>query len=90
MTWSLKLNVTRRVNASGNIPKRHSTIPQGHMLHYVQSSLICNRQKLETIQMSLNRRMDTENGLHLHNEHCLAIKNKNIMNFAGTLDGTRK
>jgi hypothetical protein len=27
------------------------------MLHYVHSSLICNSQKLERTQMSLNRRM---------------------------------
>jgi hypothetical protein len=31
------------------------------MLHYVHSSLIYNSQKLERTQMSLNRRMDTEN-----------------------------
>jgi hypothetical protein len=30
------------------IPKRCSTMPQGHMLHYVHSSLICDSQKLET------------------------------------------
>jgi hypothetical protein len=32
-----------------------------YMLHYVHSSLIYNRQKLETIQMSFNRGMDIEN-----------------------------
>jgi hypothetical protein len=37
------------------------------MLHYFQSSLIYNSQKLEKIQMSLNRGMDTENVVHLHN-----------------------
>jgi hypothetical protein len=37
------------------------------MLHYVHSSLIYNSQKLEITQMSLNRRMDTENVVHLHN-----------------------
>jgi hypothetical protein len=37
------------------------------LLHYAHSSLICDRQKLETTQMSHNRRMDTENVLHLHN-----------------------
>jgi hypothetical protein len=37
------------------------------MLHYVHSSLIYNRQKLERTQMSLNRGMDSENVIHLHN-----------------------
>jgi hypothetical protein len=37
------------------------------MLHYVQSSLVYNSQKLETMQMSLNRGMDTENMVRLHN-----------------------
>jgi hypothetical protein len=39
----------------------------GHMFHYVHSSLIYNNQKLERTQMSLNKRMDTENVVHLHN-----------------------
>jgi hypothetical protein len=37
-----------------------------NMLHYVHSSLIYNSQKLE--RMPLNREMDTENVVHLHNE----------------------
>jgi hypothetical protein len=37
------------------------------MLHYVHSSLIYNSQKLERTQMPLNRGMDTENVVHLHN-----------------------
>jgi hypothetical protein len=37
------------------------------MLHYVHSSLIYNSQKMERTQMSLNRRMNTENVVHLHN-----------------------
>ena len=37
------------------------------MLHYVHSNLIYNSQKLGRIQMSLNRGMDTENVVHLHN-----------------------
>jgi hypothetical protein len=40
---------------------------QEHVLHNVHSSLICNSQKLEAIQMSLNRVMDTENVVHLYN-----------------------
>jgi hypothetical protein len=37
------------------------------MLYYIYSSLIYNSQKLERNQMSLNRGMDTENVVHLHN-----------------------
>jgi hypothetical protein len=37
------------------------------MLHYVHISLICNSQKLERTQMSLNKGMDIENVVHLHN-----------------------
>lgn len=51
------------------------------MLHYVHSRLICNSQKLEPTQMSLNRRMDTENVIHLHNGVYSAIKNNEIMKF---------
>jgi hypothetical protein len=36
------------------------------MLHYVRS-LIYNSQKQERTQMSLNKGMDTENVVHLHN-----------------------
>jgi hypothetical protein len=48
------------------IPKRCPTRPQGHMLHYVNSTLVCDSQKLETTQMFQDRRMDTENMVHLH------------------------
>jgi hypothetical protein len=37
------------------------------MPHYVHSSLIYNSQKLGRSQMSLNRRIDTENVVHLSN-----------------------
>jgi hypothetical protein len=37
------------------------------MLQYVHRSLMYYTQKLERTQMSLNRRMDTENVVHLHN-----------------------
>ena len=32
----------------GHIPKGRSIIPQGHLLNYVHSSIICNSQDLET------------------------------------------
>ena len=50
------------------------------MLHYVHSSLIYNSQKLERTQMFLNRRMDTENVVHLHYS---AIKNNEFLKFLG-------
>jgi hypothetical protein len=37
------------------------------MFPYVHSGLICDSQKLETTQMSHNRRMDIEYVVHLHN-----------------------
>jgi hypothetical protein len=37
------------------------------MLHYIHSSLIYNGQKLERTQMPLNRGIDTENVVQLHN-----------------------
>ena len=58
----------------GHIPKGCSIIPQGHLLNYVRSSIICNSQNLETAQMSLNQRMDKENVVHLHNKVKLSCK----------------
>jgi hypothetical protein len=37
------------------------------MLHYVQSSLLYNSQKLERTQILLNKGVDTKNVVHLHN-----------------------
>jgi hypothetical protein len=56
-----------------HILKRCSTIPQGHVLCYVHSSFIYNSQKLETTQMSLNQRMDTENVVQLHNFNTIQL-----------------
>jgi hypothetical protein len=50
------------------------------MLYRVPISLIYNSQKLERTQMSLNRGMDTENVVHLHNA---AIKNNEFIKFLG-------
>jgi len=41
-------------------------MPQGHMFHYVHNDLICDSEKLETTQMSHDKRMDRENVVHLH------------------------
>jgi hypothetical protein len=40
-------------------------------------------QKLEITQMSLNRGMDTENVVHLHNGVDSAMKNYDFMKFSG-------
>ena len=50
------------------------------MLHYAHSSPIYNSQNLERTQVSLNRGMDTENVVHLHNGDS-AIKNNEFMKF---------
>ena len=50
-----------------HIPKTCSTISQGHVFHYVYSTLIYNSQKLETSQIPLNERKNRENVVHLHN-----------------------
>jgi hypothetical protein len=48
-------------------------VPTGNedMLHYVHSSLIITK-KLERTQVSLNRGMDIENVVHLHNRVLLS------------------
>ena len=49
------------------------------MLHYVQSSLIYNSQKLERTQMSLTRGIDTENVVLYTMVYYSAIKNNKFM-----------
>jgi hypothetical protein len=49
---------------------------------YVHSSLI-HSQKLERTQMPLNREMDTENVIHLHNRVYSAIKKNEFLKFLG-------
>jgi hypothetical protein len=51
---------------AGHIPKRCSRIKQGQLIYYVHNSFIFNTQKLETTQMHLKWRIDTENVVHLH------------------------
>ena len=53
------------------------------MLHYVHSILIYNSQKLERTQMPLNRGMDIENVVHLHNGVLLSFKRNEFMKFLG-------
>ena len=63
---------TSRNTSPGHISRRCSNRLEGNMLHYVHRSLIYNNQKLERTQMPLNRGMDTENVVHLHNEVLLS------------------
>ncbi|ERE65724.1 putative THO complex subunit 1 [Cricetulus griseus] len=58
-------------------------IHKGHLLNDVHSSTICNSQKLEAAQMPLNRRMNRENVVHLHNGVLLSRKKNGILKFAG-------
>jgi len=74
----------------GHISKRCSNIQQGHMLHYVHSSLIYNSQKLERTQMPSNRGMDTENVVHLHNGILLSYQKQWLQEIHRQMDGTRK
>jgi hypothetical protein len=53
------------------------------MLLYVHSSLIYNSQKLDIIQMSLNRGMVRENVVHTHNGVLHNDKNNDFMKFTG-------
>ena len=54
-TTSLEINLAvfqkiarASYTTTGHIPKRRSTIPQGHLLYYVHRSFICDSQKPET------------------------------------------
>ena len=65
------------------MPKRFPTMLQGPMFLYVHSSLVCDSQKQETTQISHNGRMYTENVVHYTMEYYSAIKNDDILSFAG-------
>ena len=60
------------------------------MLHYVHNSLTYNSQKLETTQMSVNREVDTENMIHLHNEILLRYLKQRYHEILRQMDGTWK
>ena len=63
----------------GYLSKGCSIMPQGHVLTSVHSSSFCHNQNLQTTYMPLDRRIDKENVVHLHNNR----KNNDILNFAG-------
>ena len=70
--YNYSVNQSRGSSENPTIPllpytqKIPKTMPEGHMFYYVHSGLISHSHKLEKTQMSHNR-MDTENGVHLHN-----------------------
>jgi hypothetical protein len=74
----------------GHIAKRSPSIPQGHLLNYVQSSFIHNSLNLETTYMSLNQRMDKEDMVHLHNRIPLSYRKQEHHEICMHMDGTRK
>jgi hypothetical protein len=69
-TLEINLVIPQKTGKSSNtilgyIPKRYPNMPQRHVFHHVHSGLVCDSQKIETTQISHNRRMDTENAVHL-------------------------
>ena len=53
------------------------------MIYYVHSSLIYSKENLETTQMSLNGRMNTENVVPLHNERLFCYYKQEQHEFSG-------
>jgi len=58
-------------------------MPQGYMFHYVHSDLICDNQKLSTTQMSHTEEWTQKMRFIYTIEHYSAIKNEDILSFAG-------
>jgi hypothetical protein len=67
----------------GNIPKRCLTVPQGHLFYYVHGNLICDSQKLEKPKCSMTEEWIQKMWLIYTMEYYSAIKNKDILPFAG-------
>ena len=64
-------------------------VPQGPVLNYLHSSIFCHSQKLETIEMPLDQRIDEENVVHLQNG-VLHSRKKWHLEICRQMDGTRK
>jgi hypothetical protein len=83
-TLELNLVVFQKIDSSSTlrpryttpeyIPKRFTTIPQGHLFNYVDSSFIHNSQKLGPTQMSLDQKMNKGNMFLYTMEYYSAIK----------------
>ena len=66
------------------IPREFPGMQKEHMLHSVHSCIIYNSQKLERIQMSFNRGMDTETLVYIHIVvYYAAVKNNEFVKFLG-------
>jgi hypothetical protein len=72
-----------RNTSPGHISRKCSNWEEGHMLHYIDSSLIYNSQKLERTQLPLNRGMDIESMDIYTMEYYSAIKKNEFMKFLG-------
>jgi len=59
-----------------------------YVLNYAYNSLIYNSQKLERTQMPLNRGMDIENVVHLHNGIFLSYQKQWLYEIHRQMDGT--
>jgi hypothetical protein len=57
------------------------------MFHYIHSSLIYNSQKVKRTQMSLNKGMDMENVVHLHNGVLLSYEKQCMENVVHLHNG---
>ncbi|KAL6093964.1 hypothetical protein STEG23_026115 [Scotinomys teguina] len=67
----------------GHIPKECPVIPQGHMLNYVHSSIICNSQNLEKTRCPSTEEWIRKMWFIYTMEYYTAEKNNDIMKFAG-------
>ena len=61
---------------------------QVHVVYCVHIGLICDSQKLKTTQMPHNRRMDTENVVHLNNGILLSYEKPQTHEFYTQMNGT--
>ena len=62
-------------------PARSWTKDLQHLFNNVHCYFIHNNQKLETTEMSLNKVMDKENVVHLHNGILLSYFKNEIVKF---------
>ncbi|KAL6068543.1 hypothetical protein STEG23_000946 [Scotinomys teguina] len=67
----------------GHIPKECPVIPQGHMLNYVHSSIICNSQNLKQPRCPSTEEWIRKLWYIYTMEFYTAEKNNDIMKFAG-------
>ena len=58
-------------------------MPQVNLFHYDHSDIICDRNVLETTQITYDRRMNAENVVNSHNGILHDMKNEEILSFAG-------